>query len=407
MRIPVPNVINKNILDAKEILKEYKIDVKEVDDNSFLNDVVSNYEVDEAREMVTLFVSKRNKSISLDKKISYVTNLGFVTGRNSKNADLFNKRSIGSTDLGIAIDSKDKMLFLYGDSFSGTDCNKGMWNSNFVASSKNVDFANNIIFDDIACYPNGVVKPMIQGQHDKNDELNLDYRNNKEVTKIPTGGIRLGDDIYVFYMSVRYWGKPGEWFVTKNELLKAKYYELNNFKKVKDFRFDNIKNEQFGQIYPFFNKDDENHIYFLAIPGGRFSNTALLRVKKEDFENIEKYEVLLKNKTFELIKTAKREDYFFIVNKNNSSEQSIVYNSYLKKWVISNLNEKGICFLLSDNLFDEFKEEVLVLDFESFPLLYGGFINERMTDNDGKRMYMQVSQWSPIYNTSLFEIVFK
>lgn len=407
MRIPVPNVINKCLEEALEILKEYKVVIKEINDNSFLNNIISNYIVDEENECVTLFVSKRNNSFSLDKKIEYVTNLGFVTGEKSHNAELFKKRNIGSTDLGIAIDSKDKMLFLYGDSFSGKDCNKGMWNSNFIASSMNKDFAKNVIFDDIACYPNDLVKPLIQGQHDKNDEINLDYRNNKEVTKIPTGGIRLGDDVYVFYMSIRYWGKPGEWFVTKNELLKAKYYELNNFKKVNNFQFDNIKNDQFGQIYPFLNKDDDKHIYLLAVPGGRFANTALLRVEKECFENVDEYEILTKNKTFQKINKTNKDDYFFIVNKNYSSEQSIVYNPYLKKWIISNLTDRGICFLLSDSLLDEFKEEILVLNFESFPLLYGGFINERMMDNDGKRMYMQVSQWSPVYNTSLFEVVFK
>lgn len=408
MHIPVPNCVNKTLQETKEILKDYKLEIINVSDSSFLDGLITNYDVNEEKELVILYLNKRkDDSFSLDKNIDYVTNLGFVTGRNSLNANLFRKRNIGSTDLGICIDNKENVLYLYGDSFSGIDCNKGMWNSNFIAISENKDFANNILFKDIACYPSGLVKPLLQGKHDKNDEINLDPLKNKEVTKIPTGGIRINDDIYVFYMSIRYWGKPGEWFVTYNGLLKAKYYDLNNFQKVDNFKFDNIKNDQFGQIYPFKNPFDEKHIYFLALPGGRFGNTALLRVKVDEFINIEKYEILNKDKKFKKIKEVDKKDYFFIVNSNHSSEQSIVYNSYLKKWIISNLNENGITFLLSNDLFSEFKEEILVINFEKFPMLYGGFINERMMDYNGKRMYMQVSQWSPIYNTSLFEIVFK
>lgn len=408
MRIPVPNTIDLGLEEARKILNEYKLEITYIDEPGFIANRVCKYIVDEEKEIVRLFVAKRSKkAISLDRKIDYVNNLGFVTGRNSKNKELFAKRNVGSTDLGICIDNKESLLFLYGDSFSGTDCNKGVWNSNFVATSKNKSFANNLVFDDISHFPNGLVKPLIQGQHDENKELNLDPSNHKEVTKIPTGGIRLNEDVYVFYMSIRYWGKPGEWFVTSNELLKARYNDLNNFKKVDNFKFDNIVNDQFGQIYPFFNPFDEEHIYLLCLPGGRFGNTCLCRVKIEDFEDISKYQVLTKDKEFIFIHEVDREDYFFIVNNSNSSEQSILFNPYLNKWVISNLTEKGITFLLADSLFEEFKEEVVILNYENFPSMYGGFIHPSMMDYEGKRMYMQVSQWSPIYNTSLFEVVFK
>ena len=130
-----------------------------------------------------------------------------------------------------------------------------------IAKSINKDFSSNIYFKEIISYDNNLVKPIIQGQHDENLELNLDINNHKEVTKIPTGGIRINDDIYIFYMSVRYWGKPGEWFVTENQLLKAKYYDLKNFKKVENVNFKCSDSEQFGQIYPFLNKDDKTNGY--------------------------------------------------------------------------------------------------------------------------------------------------
>ena len=45
------------------------------------------------------------------------------------------ERKIGATDLGIAVDNKENILYLYGDSFSGNDVNIGIWNSNFIAKS--------------------------------------------------------------------------------------------------------------------------------------------------------------------------------------------------------------------------------------------------------------------------------
>ncbi len=408
MHTPVRNIVGKNINEAKKLLNEYTIQILNDNDPYFLDDEVTKYEVNEKKETIILYVNKREKSLmKLDEKISYLNNLGFVTGRNSNNKDLFKKRNIGSTDLGICVDNNENILYLYGDTFSGIDCNKGEWNSNFLAISSNKEFSRNITFLDIISLPNGSVKPIIQGQHDKNEEINLDLTKNREVTKIPTGGIRINNDVYIFYMSVYYWGKPGEWFVRNNQCLKSNAYDLFNFEQVKNLNFDNSINKQFGQIYPFKNPFDSENIYFLALPGGRFGNTVLLRVRKENFENKNHYEILTLNKSFKKISNTKINEYFYIVNGNNSSEQSIVYNNYLKKWVISNLCNDGIYLYTSDDLFAEFKKDIKVLNFATFPLLYGGFIHPKMIDRNGKRMYMQVSQWSPIYNTSLFEIVFK
>ena len=408
MHKPVVNSVGKNISLAKELLSEYKLKIIEDNDPYFLLDEVSKYIVDEENEQIILYVNIRDDQLfSLDKKVAYISNLGFVTGRNSKNKELFALRNVGSTDLGICIDNKENLLFLYGDSFSGSDCNIGVWNSNFIATSSNHYFSNNIAFDDIISYPNGLAKPIIQGKHNKNEEINLDLSLDKEVTKIPTGGIRINDDVYVFYMSIYYWGKPGEWFVRYNQALKANAYDLTKFNKVDNLCFDNTLKNQFGQIYPFNNPFDEEHIYLLALPGGRFANTTLLRVKKEHFEDKNYYEILTLDKTFKPLNNVDKNYYFYIVNDNNSSEQSIVYNPYLGKWVISNLCNDGIYLYTSTDLLNEFKKDIKVLDFASFPSLYGGFIHPKMMDHDGKRMYMQVSQWSPIYNTSLFEIVFK
>ena len=59
------------------------------------------------------------------------------------------------------------------------------------------------------------------------------------------------------------------------------------------------------------------------------------------------------------------------------------------------------------NKTEEFKERIEVLNFKDFPTLYGGFLNNSLVEDNGKTIYFQVSQWSPIYNTSLFKVIFK
>ena len=84
-----------------------------------------------------------------------------------------------------------------------------------------------------------------------------------------------------------------------------------------------------------------------------------------------------------------------------------MYNKYLKKWIISTLENGSIVFYLSEKLEEEFKERIEVLNFKDFPTLYGGFLNNSLVEDNGKTIYFQVSQWSPIYNTSLFKVIFK
>ena len=130
-------------------------------------------------------------------------------------------------------------------------------------------------------------------------------------------------------------------------------------------------------------------------------------VKKKYIENSQKYEIFTKEKVYKNILKTEEKDYFYLVNKNKSSEPSIMYNKYLKKWIISTLENGSIVFYLSEKLEEEFKERIEVLNFKDFPTLYGGFLNNSLVEDNGKTIYFQVSQWSPIYNTSLFKVIFK
>ena len=96
MKIPVRNIINMPLEKAKTLLNDYKIKEIEVNDSAFLDNYVTYYQVDEINEIVTLYVNNRlNNSFTLDKEIKYINNLGFVTGEDSINKELFKKSHIG------------------------------------------------------------------------------------------------------------------------------------------------------------------------------------------------------------------------------------------------------------------------------------------------------------------------
>ena len=135
IRKPFPNIINKDI----SILKNFpdtQLSLVCVESNDFLNNTIIDYDIDYDKDIITVKYAKNyNTYPLLDEKIAAIINLGFVTGKNSINAKLMEERKIGATDLGIAIDNKENILYLYGDSFSGNDVNIGIWNSNFIAKS--------------------------------------------------------------------------------------------------------------------------------------------------------------------------------------------------------------------------------------------------------------------------------
>ena len=135
----------------------------------------------------------------------------------------------------------------------------------------------------------------------------------------------------------------------------------------------------------------------------------MFRVNKDKFENRSEYEYLVGKSTW-----VKGDEGMSMLNQNpyyimtpGVSEPSIMYSEYLDKFIYSTLKGSAIVFGVSENVEGPYKEIHQVLKGNDFPTLYGGFIHPNFTDSNGQRLYMQLSQWTPIYNTSLVEVVLK
>ena len=137
--------------------------------------------------------------------------MGLVTGDDSVNKTGENW-NVGGTDLGIPIydEANQKMYIAFGDTFSGNN-QQGNWRSNIMAVTTDLDASDGITIDSFLNNNRPIAKEFIPSKK----------VNNLEMTTIPTGGIVIGDALYVHYMSVRVWGLPGEWDINYNGVVKS------------------------------------------------------------------------------------------------------------------------------------------------------------------------------------------
>lgn len=413
--VTLPDLYNLTLKEAKlnagaDILfEEVSVPTSELIEGRILSygDSLKAGDQIEKGQRVKVNVAKRQTTaINVDNTlINYVNKISYITGPNSINSELLLSAGARGTDLGIPFKLPDgKMMLLYGDTFS-SDNMSGLWNSNFMAITSDKKLSDGLTFDEVVTNDIGAVKPFAQGAHQDGDENNK----NVEVTKIPTGGISIGNDVYIFYMSIRYWGTSGSWNVTYNQAVKAKDSTYKEWKEVEGLRWNDDELYYAGQIYPFANPQDEQNIYFTSIPGGRSDGAIMFRVAKDKFEQKDQYEYLTAANVWTKgdagIKALNENPYYVL--SPSVSEPSLMYSTYLNKWIYSTLRGTNICFAVSDNVAGLYKDIYTVATASDFPGLYGGFINSSFTDTDGQRIYIQLSQWTPIYNTSLVEVVLK
>jgi len=357
-------------------------------------------------------------------KVESLVNLGLITGDDSPNKTGQNW-DVGGTDLGIPIydEANKKMYFAFGDTYSGAD-QHGNWRSNIMAVTTDLDASDGITIDYFLNNNRPIAKEFIPSR--KVDNL--------EITTIPTGGIVIGDSIYVHYMSVRVWGTPGEWDINYNGVVKSvdggeTWTRVNNLTWAESNKeyvetvtgMDVIELNKriapnFLQVFPI--KAADGYIYIYGIPGGRSGGAKLGRVLVEKYEDFFEYEYFNgydENDNPIFIKgTAGLEailenDKAYVISPK-VAEISVMYNKYLEKWItIYKFNNSGrLVFRTSDNPWGVWSDEELITTADDLPGgFYGEFMHEIYSEKDGKVIYFIISQWKPIYNSRLMRLEFK
>lgn len=361
--------------------------------------------------------------------IKSIREVSILTGKDSPN-DTLAKYNVGGTDLGIPYydESRQEMYFLFGDTFSSVNMIGDDWRSQTVAVAKDLSFENGILFERYLTDENGNAKEIISSQKRTSEE-------DIEVTCIPTGAICIDGVHYVFYMSISKWMPMIGWKINYCGI--AKSTDALHFEKLNNLFFlaDNLKNTMdilkvseeealkrsapnMAQIFPY---EHEGYIYLFGIPGGRKGAVKLARVKKEYFEEQDKYEYYVGEefKTgYSGLKEFSESETNFITDKF-VGELSVCYSKYLNKFVLTYLSgpdysrvAPGIKMQTSDDLI-HWDEGEIIIDYFHYYKLYGAFTHDLLQSEDGKKLCFIMSQWiSPKkedygYNSKVMEITFK
>ena len=403
----LPEIEGLSLVEAKELLGE-NVQISIVNKETIELDpgIVIGYLNNKANDsvkigsLVDIEVSKLPEDSVIeivDDSILYGVHIGKLTGPDSFNEDILKEAGISGTDLGFQVDLGDEIIFLFGDTFSG-EKQSGMWFSNFIATTKDRYYDDGLTFDSVVSRESGMAIPFAQGAHQADSVENT----GSEVTKIPTGAIKIGEYVYIFYMSVRHWGANATWLINYNQCIKSK--DLVNWENVLSLRWEEEEAPNFGQIFPF--KDPHSdYIYLYSVPGGRHGKMVLARVLQSNFENRDEYEYEVAYNTW--VKgneglLALKENPFYIMN-SEKGEVTVNYNEYLGKYMMIYLNG----MYLSDTPYGPFDEPIIM--FKNVPY-YGNLTSNALMKDNGKTIYMIGSYWGPnasVYNTFLIKIVLK
>ena len=375
--------------------------------------------------------SYEDDTMSYSRFVENVKTTAQLTGKKAV-TDTLSNWQIGGTDLGFPIynSTNDTMYIAFGDTFRNPENMTGGWRSNVLGISRDFDLSDGLAFDGFLESREGIAGAVIEGMH---------ADDGTEVTKIPTGGIKIDGAMYLFYMSVRQWTTPGEWLVNYCAAVKSvdqgrtweRVYDLtwindmderltaqavsfanrdaNNRENVGGVAAEGRVSDNFMQIFPIDGKD--GYIYLFAIPQGRSGGAKLARVKRDSFEDFSAYEYFTGRKDGAAV-YAQGSDGLSSLKQNDDSyiilpttgEVSVMYNEYLKKWTAIYYTKNTVSFCMADEIDGTYSLPETLITNSEYAGLYGGMCHEKYSKNQGKTFYFFLSQWMPTYNTFVIEV---
>nr|WP_255450142.1 DUF4185 domain-containing protein [Skermania sp. ID1734] len=313
------------------------------------------------------------------------TAIAHLTGPMSPN-DTTGRFSVLGTDLGIMWDNgKGQILTAFGDTF-GFVLNPlcgfvGDWRSNVLLRSGDRNLSDGMSFDSAPEDRPGHAKQIIASQK----------ISGVEVTTIPTTAISIGDTQYIDFMSVRSWGKPGEW-VTNYAGLAFSNDNGENWTvdplTVRPNVAGTFENFQMGAYFR-----DKDWIYEFGTPPGRAGDARLARFKPEDIRNIPKYEYWDGTTWVPGNPTAAKP-----VIPGPVSEMSVQWNAYLGKYLTLYTDAgNSIVMRTSATPTGPWSDPTVLVSRRDVPELYGAYIHPWSSGSD---LYFLATTWSD-YNVML------
>ena len=277
------------------------------------------------------------------------------------------------------------MYMVFGDSFGGPAANPfspashGDWRSNTMARiniSSSTHPTQGLIFESMITDQPGHAKELLHS-------LKM---NGNEITVIPTYGVSVAPRMFLHYMSVNTWQKPGHWVLNYAGLA---YSEDDGQNWTKDEHMTWPGDSNFGQVAIV---ENEGYLYFFGIPGGRYGGLQLARVEPQAILDKTAYHYW-DGKTWQ----ATNPGAAATIVSPPVGELSVRWNSYYKKWLMMYLNDPlyRIVLRTADNLTGPWSAEQIIVTGEQYPQLYAPYITPLW--NDGPDIFYTMSLFGPYY----------
>jgi hypothetical protein len=290
---------------------------------------------------------------------------------------------LSGADLGSMFDKDGKLYMVFGDSFgccipgSGGPGNAMDWRPNAMAIISDRDPSDGLTFDDmITDRPGHAGKLLSPSAFDR--------------TVIPTYGVALGDRMFLHYMAVLAWGDPGEWLLNESGLATSDD-DGQTWTKDESARWEGQSN--FGQAAIVRSEGD---VYLFGIPGGRFGGVKLAKVAQDWILDIRSYQYFAGLSANAPVWNTD-EDAAILIVPPPVGELSVVWNSYLGRWIMTYLDESRASLVIREapELWGPWSVALPLASGSAYPGLYGAYMHPWLVENEGEVIYFTMSQWGP------------
>lgn len=364
--------------------------------------------------------------VSRSDALLYVRKVGQVTGQ-AGFTDTYSRFNVYGTDLGIPYydEENGRLTFLFGDTYAAANFS-GNWRSNVALYTDQSTYAEGIAFTGALTITGpgetGVAAQLTPGASAitpllKGDKVKTPLTH----TCIPTGAVMVGSTTYLFYMEIDKNAFPatGGWGVYCNRVVKSEdggqsWTQVQSLVwQAKDENEVEGIAPNFSQIYPL--KVGE-YIYLYGLQGGRSGGVKLGRVKQDQIEDFEAYEYFagydannepIWRSGSNGLRYIKQRDSAYVIDLP-CGEMCVTYNEYLGKYLAIYQSGSNIVYRTADTPWGTFSAPETILSTSSdMRSAYGAFTCQQLSDHGGQRIWIMVSEWTPVYNVSQIEVVFK
>lgn len=326
--------------------------------------------------------------------VSGVTQVAQLTGPGAINDT--ESVAVAGTDLGSMVNVDDVTYLVFGDTFGTRDPGTtggggGNWRSNAIAYTTDDDPSDGLTFDGWVLDDVGLAAEVAVGDKHPNT-------GGGEVTKIPTYGFAVDGAIYLYYMSVTFWGEPGRWDADHAGLVRSTD-DGQTWEVLEAPRWPGEGN--FVQVAAVTVDDGgTDHVYLWGIPSGRFGGVQLMRVPAttEAVEDIDAYTYFAGiDADGAPTWSADMGDAVTVLDRS-VGELSVMYHEQTQRWLLTTMVDNGDAVLFEGlTPWGPWSDPHVLTTQAETPGLYGPYLNPRYVSDDGRTLWFTLSIWDP-YN---------